>query len=67
MTHTSSLWVGVIRLFPDRFDAITHQGVTCRSVKNGLIDFNFWNQRDYELDKHITLDHRPDLGCAVML
>ena len=39
MTQTSSLWVGVISLFPDMFDAITDQGVTGRAVKNGLIDF----------------------------
>lgn len=67
MTQTSSLWVGVISLFPDMFDAITHQGVTGRAVKNGLIDFNCWNPRDYAFDKHRTVDDRPYGGGPGML
>ncbi len=62
-----ALWVGVISLFPDMFDAITKQGVTGRAVKNGLIDFHCWNPRDYALDKHRTVDDRPYGGGPGML
>ncbi len=53
--------------FPDMFDAITTQGVTGRAVKNGLIDFNCWNPRDYATDKHRTVDDRPYGGGPGML
>ena len=67
MSQTSSLWVGVISLFPNMFDAITNEGVTGRAVKNGLIDFNCWNPRDYATDKHRTVDDRPYGGGPGML
>jgi tRNA (guanine37-N1)-methyltransferase len=59
MSQHKSLWVGVISLFPEMFDAITQQGVTGRAVKNGLIEFNSWNPRDYATDKHRTVDDSP--------
>lgn len=67
MSHQKSLWVGVISLFPEMFDAITQQGVTGRAVKNGLIEFNSWNPRDYATDKHRTVDDRPYGGGPGML
>ncbi|ATC94044.1 tRNA (guanosine(37)-N1)-methyltransferase TrmD [Pseudoalteromonas tunicata] len=67
MVKESQLWVGVISLFPEMFDAITKQGVTGRAMKHGLIDFNCWNPRDYALDKHRTVDDRPYGGGPGML
>jgi len=67
MSQCNSLWVGVVSLFPEMFDAITQQGVTGRAVKNGLIDFNCWNPRDYAQDKHRTVDDRPYGGGPGML
>ncbi|MBE0362617.1 tRNA (guanine37-N1)-methyltransferase [Pseudoalteromonas ulvae UL12] len=67
MVDKSQLWVGVISLFPEMFDAITKQGVTGRAVKQGLIDFHCWNPRDYALDKHRTVDDRPYGGGPGML
>lgn len=61
------LWVGVVTLFPEMFDAITKHGVSGRAVKNGLIDFNCWNPRDYAKDKHRTVDDRPYGGGPGML
>ncbi|RJE73832.1 MULTISPECIES: tRNA (guanosine(37)-N1)-methyltransferase TrmD [Pseudoalteromonas] len=67
MSQQNPLWVGVISLFPEMFDALTQQGVTGRAVKNGLIDFNCWNPRDYATDKHRTVDDRPYGGGPGML
>lgn len=64
---TPQLWVGVISLFPEMFEVFTRQGVFGRAVKNGIIDFNCWNPRDYAYDKHRTVDDRPYGGGPGML
>lgn len=61
------LWIGVISLFPEMFDAITQQGVIARAIKNGTIEFNSWNPRDFTFDKHRTVDDRPYGGGPGML
>ena len=61
------LWIGVITLFPEMFDAITQQGVISRAIKNGTIEFNSWNPRDFTHDKHRTVDDRPYGGGPGML
>jgi len=67
MQESRNLWVGVVSLFPEMFDAITNQGVTGRAVKNGLIEFHCWNPRDFTTDKHRTVDDRPYGGGPGML
>lgn len=67
MQESKNLWVGVVSLFPEMFDAITNQGVTGRAVKNGLIEFHCWNPRDFTTDKHRTVDDRPYGGGPGML
>jgi tRNA (guanine37-N1)-methyltransferase len=49
------------------FDAITQQGVIGRAIKNGTIEFNSWNPRDFAYDKHRTVDDRPYGGGPGML
>ncbi len=61
------MWIGVITLFPDMFKAITEQGVSGRAVKNGLIQVQCWNPRDFTHDKHRTVDDRPYGGGPGML
>ena len=61
------MWFGVITLFPQMFEAITKYGVTSRAVKNGLIDVQCWNPRDFTSDKHNTVDDRPFGGGPGML
>lgn len=61
------MWIGVITLFPDMFKAITEQGVSGRAVKNGLIQVQCWNPRDFTTDKHRTVDDRPYGGGPGML
>ncbi|GHE81661.1 tRNA (guanine-N(1)-)-methyltransferase [Thalassotalea profundi] len=61
------LWIGVISLFPEMFDAITEYGVTGRAIRNGLIEFHKWNPRDFTHDRHRTVDDRPYGGGPGML
>ncbi|REL25878.1 tRNA (guanosine(37)-N1)-methyltransferase TrmD [Thalassotalea euphylliae] len=61
------MWIGVISLFPEMFDAITQYGVTGRAIRKGLIEFHSWNPRDFTHDKHRTVDDRPYGGGPGML
>ncbi|MGL5290765.1 MAG: tRNA (guanosine(37)-N1)-methyltransferase TrmD [Vibrionaceae bacterium] len=61
------MWVGVITLFPDMFQAITDFGVTSQAVKKGLLSVQTWNPRDFTHDKHKTVDDRPYGGGPGML
>lgn len=61
------MWIGVISLFPEMFQAITYYGVTGRAVKNGLLTVDYWNPRNFAHDKHKTVDDRPYGGGPGML
>jgi len=61
------MWIGVISLFPEMFDAITEYGVTGRAIRKGLIEFHKWNPRDFTHDRHRTVDDRPYGGGPGML
>ena len=63
----AGLQVGVVSLFPDMFEAITHYGVTRRAVEQGLLSVDTWNPRDFTHDKHRTVDDRPYGGGPGML
>ncbi len=59
--------IEVISLFPEMFTAITESGVTGRAIRNGLVDFNTINPREFTHDKHRTVDDRPYGGGPGML
>jgi tRNA (guanine37-N1)-methyltransferase len=59
--------LGIVTLFPGMFDAITEYGVTARAVKNGQLDIQCWNPRDFTEDKHRTVDDRPYGGGPGMV
>ncbi|MFC0268876.1 tRNA (guanosine(37)-N1)-methyltransferase TrmD [Kushneria aurantia] len=61
------MWIGVVSLFPEMFDAVTRHGVTGRAVDRGLMDIACWNPRDYALDRHRSVDDRPYGGGPGML
>lgn len=64
---TANLQVGVISLFPEMFQAITDNGVTGRAVRDGLLDIQLINPRDFTHDRHRTVDDRPYGGGPGML
>lgn len=57
----------IVTLFPDMFKAITESGITSRAVKNGLIELDYVNPRDFTHDVHRTVDDRPYGGGPGML
>lgn len=61
------MWFGVVSLFPEMFEAVRGFGVTGRAVRQGLIQLECWNPRDFTLDKHRTVDDRPYGGGPGML
>lgn len=61
------MWIGVVSLFPEMFEAITRHGVTGRAVDKGRIALEIWNPRDYASDRHRTVDDRPYGGGPGML
>lgn len=66
-TDAPAMWIGVVSLFPDMFDAITQQGVIGRAVEKQQIALEFWNPRDYATDRHRSVDDRPYGGGPGML
>jgi tRNA (guanine37-N1)-methyltransferase len=67
MSEEASRWFGVVSLFPEMFQTFTQQGVTGRAVKNGMLQVECFNPRDFTQDKHRTVDDRPYGGGPGML
>lgn len=61
------MWCGIVSLFPDMFQAITHYGITRRACDRGLLQVECWDPRDYTADKHQTVDDRPYGGGPGMV
>ncbi|AWL12355.1 tRNA (guanine(37)-N(1))-methyltransferase [Saliniradius amylolyticus] len=57
----------VVSLFPELFQGVTESGVFGRAVKNGLVEVECFNPRDFTHDKHRTVDDRPYGGGPGML
>ncbi|MDH5736433.1 MAG: tRNA (guanosine(37)-N1)-methyltransferase TrmD [Gammaproteobacteria bacterium] len=57
----------VVTLFPELITSVANVGVLGRAVKNGLLQLECWNPRDYTHDKHRTVDDRPYGGGPGML
>lgn len=57
----------VVTLFPDLISSVANVGVLGRAIKNGLLQLECWNPRDYTHDKHRTVDDRPYGGGPGML
>ncbi|HJN53104.1 MAG: tRNA (guanosine(37)-N1)-methyltransferase TrmD [Pseudomonadales bacterium] len=61
------MWVGIVSIFPEMFQAISAYGITRRAIEAGSLQLEFWNPRDYAEDKHRTVDDRPYGGGPGML
>lgn len=61
------MWLGIVSLFPEMFEAVSAYGITGRAVKNELITLDFYNPRDFATDRHRTVDDKPYGGGPGML
>lgn len=57
----------VLTLFPDMFKSVLGDSIIGRAVKNGLIELNFIDIREYTKDKHRRCDDYPFSGGGGML
>ena len=61
------MWIGIVSLFPEMFQALTHYGITRRAIEKGTLEVETWNPRDFALDRHKTVDDKPYGGGPGML
>ncbi len=59
--------IAIVTLFPEMFEAISDYGITSRALKQGLVELQTWNPRQFTADKHNTVDDRPYGGGPGML
>lgn len=59
--------INVVTLFPEMLEAVTEYGITARAVKQGLVQINSTNPRDFTVDRHRTVDDRPYGGGPGMV
>lgn len=64
---SAAIQFSAISLFPEMFSAVTDYGVIARAIKNGIIDVELINPRDFTSDRHRTVDDRPYGGGPGML
>ena len=57
----------VLTLFPDMFKSVLGDSIIARAEKNGLIELNFINIRDFSTNKHKKTDDYPYSGGGGML
>lgn len=61
------MWIGVISLFPEMFEAQTQYGVFGRAVRDSLLQLAYFNPRDYTHDAYRRVDDRPYGGGPGMV
>ena len=59
--------IALITLFPEMFSSLTEYGISGRAVKNGLLECQSFNPRDFTEDRHQTVDARPYGGGPGMV
>jgi len=64
---TQRLWVEVVTLFPQLFEAPLHVSVLGRAVERGIIRFDVHDLRDHGLGRHRSVDDYPYGGGAGMV
>jgi tRNA (guanine37-N1)-methyltransferase len=61
------MWVGVVTIFPEMFQAVSQYGITRRAIEAGLLTIDCFNPRDFTRDRHHKVDDRPFGGGPGML
>ncbi len=61
------MWVGVVTIFPEMFQAVSQYGITRRAIEAGLLTLECFNPRDFTEDRHQTVDDRPYGGGPGMI
>jgi len=59
--------IQVITLFPEEFTSLVNLGVTGRGIREGKVQLELLNPRDFARDRHRTVDDRPYGGGPGMV
>ncbi|MEJ6652373.1 MAG: tRNA (guanosine(37)-N1)-methyltransferase TrmD, partial [OM182 bacterium] len=59
--------IGLITLLPEMFAALSDYGICGRAIRDGIVELNLVNPRDFTADKHRTVDDKPFGGGPGML
>ena len=59
--------IDIITLFPDAFRAVSDDSIIGRARRNGTLEINLHQLRDYSHDKHHTVDDTPFGGGPGMV
>ncbi len=59
--------IQVITLFPEEFPPLVDIGVTGRGIRDGKVQLDLLNPRDFAADRHRTVDDRPYGGGPGMV
>jgi len=59
--------IQVITLFPSEFASLVDIGVTGRGIRDGKVQLDLLNPRDFAIDRHRTVDDRPYGGGPGMV
>ena len=59
--------IQVITLFPEEFRPLVDLGVTGRGIREGRVQLEVLNPRDFATDRHRTVDDRPYGGGPGMV
>ena len=61
------MYVGVVSIFPEIIKGYFSVGIMGRATREGLVDLNVFDIRDYAYDVHKTVDDRPYGGGPGMV
>ena len=61
------MYVGVVTIFPEIIKDYFAFGIMGRATREGLVDLNIFDVRDYAIDAHKTVDDRPYGGGPGMV
>jgi len=61
------MWIAVLTLFPEMFQALSESGVSGRAIRDRKVELNFWNPRDFTDDSYQSVDDRPFGGGPGMV
>lgn len=60
------MWFGIISLFPEMFSAL-NSGIVSRAQKEKILELQYFNPRDFAVDKHQSVDDSPYGGGPGMV
>lgn len=66
-SKTLLIWISIISIFPEMFQAFTNFGIIGKAIKKKLIRIDIWNPRDFANNKHRKVDSRPYGGGPGMV